>query len=108
MTSPQPARLQLPQELTIYTIAETRASWLDWLSSDAAQGEGEAVCAVDGKDVDEVDAAGVQLLVALSHSLQRQQRSLRLCHASRPLRQACQDLGVTSLLGSSDEEGAPA
>ena len=59
---------------------------------------GDAVCRVDGEDVDEVDAAGVQLLVALAHSLQRQQVTLQLQHASRPLRDACHDLGLAGLL----------
>ena len=30
------AMLRLPAELTIYTAAETRASWLAWLAGDAA------------------------------------------------------------------------
>ena len=102
------AHLRLPQELTIYTAAETRTAWLAWLSGDEALAAGDTVCRVDGEDVDEVDAAGVQLLVALAHSLQRQQRALRLCNTSRPLRQACQDLGTEALLLGSDDEGAAA
>lgn len=103
MTHPPPPALRLPRELTIYTAAETRASWLGWLSGDGghAHAEGDTVCRVDGEDVDEVDAAGVQLLVALAHSLQRQQGTLQLCNSSRPLRQACQDLGLADwLLGT--------
>jgi anti-anti-sigma regulatory factor len=106
---PHPApHLRLPQELTIYTAAETRAAWLAWLSGDEALAAGEAVCRVDGEDVDEVDAAGVQLLVSLAHSLQRQQRTLRLCNTSRPLRHACRDLGTEALLLGTDDEGATA
>lgn len=93
-----PPTLRLPHELTIYTAAETRASWLAWLSDDGAQTAGEAVCLVDGEHVDEVDAAGVQLLVALAHSLQRQQVSLQVRQPSGPLRGACQDLGLAGLL----------
>ena len=105
MTNPHPPALRLPRELTIYTAAETRASWLAWLSGDGGHAErnaqGEPVCRVDGEDVDEVDAAGVQLLVALAHSLQRQHGTLQLCNSSRPLRQACQDLGLAGwLLGT--------
>ena len=108
MPNPSAPSLRLPHELTIYTAAETRASWLAWLSSDDAHSAGEPVCQVDGEDVDEVDAAGVQLLVSLAHSLQRQHRTLRLCNTSRPLRNACQDLGTATLLLGTDDEGGTA
>ena len=125
MSTPHPPpALRLPHELTIYTAAETRTTWLAWLAllSDAdahadldAQGpaEADAVGRVDGEDVDQVDAAGVQLLVALAHSLQRQHGTLQLCNASRPLRQASQDLGVAGLLlgteaHATEAAGAPA
>lgn len=108
MPSPPPSALRLPQELTIYTAAETRASWLAWLCGLGAPADLAAVCRVDGEDVDEVDAAGVQLLVALAHSLQRQQCSLQLWPASAPLRRACQDLGVAALLLGANPAGAPA
>lgn len=98
--------LRLPQELTIYTAAETRAAWLAWLSGDEALAAGNPVCRVDGEAVDEVDAAGVQLLVSLANSLQGQQRTLRLCNTSRPLRQACRDLGAAALLLDADEGAA--
>lgn len=106
-----PSALRLPQELTIYTAAETRAAWLAWLawlSGDGAHAEGEGVCRIDGEDVGEIDAAGVQLLVALAHSLQRLQCTLQLCQASSPLRNACRDLGVADLLLGTEDEGVPA
>ncbi len=106
--TPTPPALRLPHELTIYTAAETRAAWLAWLSGDGAQAGTDAVCHVDGEDVDEVDAAGLQLLVALAHSLQRQQVKLRLLQASRPLRNACHDLGLAGLLLGTDHAGAAA
>jgi ABC-type transporter Mla MlaB component len=90
--------LCLPAELTIYTATETRAAWLGWLAGDGSSSGHEAVCEVDAASVDEVDAAGVQLLVALAHSLQRQHSRLRLHEPSQPLRQACLDLGVAGLL----------
>jgi len=106
MTTATLPALRLPHELTIYTAAETRTAWLTWLSGEAAHSSGEAVCEVDGADVDEVDAAGVQLLVALAHSLQRQQLTLQLRRASGPLRNACHDLGLAGLLlGPADQEG---
>jgi anti-anti-sigma regulatory factor len=91
--------LHLPTELTIYTAAETRSTWLAWLAGlDGLLGLDEPVCAVDASACDEVDAAGLQLLVALAHSLARRQRRLQLCRPAAPLRTACVELGLADLL----------
>ena len=93
--------LRLPSELTIYTACQTRQTWLAWLSAEQA-GPGDPppdrLCPVDAAAVDQVDAAGVQLLVALAASLAQQQRRLQLQAPSEPLRQACTSLGATALL----------
>ncbi len=88
--------LRLPAELTIYTAAETRSAWLGWLAGET--GLDEPVCAVDASACDEVDAAGLQLLVALAHSLARRQRRLQLLQPAAPLRTACTELGLAELL----------
>ena len=85
--------LTLPAELSIYTAGETRTAWLAWLAE-----HGEGPLAVDAAPVTEVDAAGVQLIVALSRSLAAQQRELRLRDPSPVLRNACERLGLTALL----------
>lgn len=90
------AGLRLPAELTIYTAAETRSAWLGWLAGTSALDE--PVCAVDASACDEVDAAGLQLLVALAHSLAQRQRRLLLRHPATPLRTACVELGLADLL----------
>jgi anti-anti-sigma regulatory factor len=93
------APLRLPAELTIYTAAETRDAWLAWLAGDAAQAAAaEPLCPVDASGCDEIDAAGAQLLVALAHSLARQQRQLQLQQPSTPVRAACHDLGLADWL----------
>ena len=93
------AGLRLPAELTIYTAAETRGAWLAWLAGAAAQAaQADPVCAVDASACDEIDAAGTQLLVALAHSLARQQRQLQLCRASGAVRAACTELGLADWL----------
>jgi anti-anti-sigma regulatory factor len=91
--------LALPAELTIYTAGETRPQWLAWLAADDAES-----LQVDASGVTEVDAAGVQLLVALARALQAQQRRLLLDRPSPVLRGACERLGLTGLL----EAGLPA
>lgn len=103
------APLRLPAELTIYTAAETRTAWLHWLGEHAgAAGDADALCAADASGCDEIDAAGVQLLVALAHSLAQQQRRLQLQHASTPVRQACRDLGLAAWLLADASSGVPA
>ncbi len=100
-TLPALPTLSLPAELTIYTASETRAAWLAWLAAERSDGSndtGDDRCPVHAGAVDQVDAAGVQLLVALSHTLARQQRRLQLLDPSAPLRGACEALGASALL----------
>lgn len=87
--------LLLPAELSIYNAAELRPHWLDWAGRHAAP---EAVA--DGSAVDQVDGAGVQLLLALQHSLAARGVVLRLRAPSRPLREACDALGLTDWLAN--------
>jgi anti-anti-sigma regulatory factor len=95
--------LALPAELTIYTAGETRPQWLAWLAADDAES-----LQVDASGVTEVDAAGVQLLVALDRALQAQQRRLLLDRPSPALHAACERLGLTGLLEHGMTAGAGA
>lgn len=100
----------LPTELTIYAAGPARALFMGWLAKlpagrRAARHEGTPL-AVDGAGVQEVDAAGVQLLLSLSRSLASRKRTLRLVNASGPLARACETLGATRLLESGAGEGA--
>ena len=88
-----PSVLALPAELTIYTVGETRPQWLAWLAADDAES-----LRADASGVTEVDAAGVQLLVALARAVEFQQRRLQLDGPSPALRGACERLGLTGLL----------
>ncbi len=87
--------LALPTELTIYTAAETRSAWLAALSEG-----GDGSLAVRAGAVTEIDAAGVQLLASLARTLAAQQRSLQLVEPSDTLRNACERLGLSSLLAA--------
>ncbi len=88
--------LALPSELSIYTAAELHPQWLAWVGDAAAAG-GDAL--VDGQAVDQVDGAGVQLLVALQRCLAARGCVLRLQAPSRPLSEACKALGLAGWLG---------
>ena len=93
------APLRLPAELTIYTAAATRDAWPAWRAGAPAQAAAaEPLCPVDASGCDEIDAAGAQLLVALAHSVARQQRQLQLQQPSAPVRAACHDLGLAAWL----------
>lgn len=93
--------LVLNAEMTIYVVSELRAAWLAWMDGLA---DDEAEVAVDGRAVEEVDAAGLQALLALSHSLKARQQRLRVHAASGTLHAACHRLGLAHLLA--EPEGA--
>lgn len=95
--------LVLPAELTIFVAAELRDPWLQWLEQAAGQ---EADAEADGQAVEEIDAAGLQCLLALSRSLQARQQTLRIRRPSPTLRQACHRIGAADLLAVN--EGADA
>lgn len=99
-------RLALPAELTIYTAAELHPRWLQWL--DAVTPDAPPL-AVQASAVDQVDAAGVQLLLALAHGLTEREQMLRLHAPSSALLQACEALGLQGWARAhTDPAGAPA
>jgi anti-anti-sigma regulatory factor len=85
-------RLELPNELCVPAVSALRLACLEWLD---AQDADELV---DASQVDEVDAAGVQLLVALSRSLTSRGRRLQLHAPSDPLRDALRTLAAYALI----------
>ncbi|MFN9772268.1 MAG: lipid asymmetry maintenance protein MlaB [Burkholderiales bacterium] len=87
--------LALPRELCVPTVAALRTDCLEWLDV------GDPDAAVDASGVDEIDAAGVQLLVSLSRTLAARGRPLRLHAPSGPLRDACRTLGAHALIDAS-------
>jgi ABC-type transporter Mla MlaB component len=99
--SPPHPPLRLPAELTIYTVGELHPQWLAWLAAS------EPVAAVTGECVDQVDAAGLQLLLALQRALANKGHSLALHDPSTALQAACQALGLQDWL-SEHGPGVPA
>lgn len=99
----------LPEELSIYTVGEVRAQCLVWIGEPAAEGDtASGAWPLDAHAVDQVDAAGVQLLVSLSHTLSRQDQRLHLLQPSGPLTEACAALGLAGWLSACTAEGAAA
>lgn len=88
---------RLPAELTIYAARDGAEQGLLWLNAlDRTPGDAPLELAADA--VVEVDAAGVQLLIALSRSLEARGRRLRLRDPSPVLKRALTTLGATALL----------
>jgi anti-anti-sigma regulatory factor len=56
-------RFELPGELTIYSVMETRDSLLAW--AERARAQTNAPLEISARDVESVDGAGLQLLAAL-------------------------------------------
>jgi ABC-type transporter Mla MlaB component len=96
---PSPA-LRLPAELTIYTAGELHPHWLAWLATN------EATSAVEADAVDQVDAAGMQLLLALQRALAERGRPLALHSPSAALRDACAAMGLQGWLAQHSEQVA--
>jgi anti-anti-sigma regulatory factor len=99
----------LPPEFTIYAVAGLRQEWLAWLPDvstarrDAAERPED--WPVDGSAVAAVDAAGLQMLVALSRSVAACGKSLVLAEPSAVLVAGCEALGLSELLGRGDAAG---
>ena len=87
----------LPADLTIYNVAALRVQWLALLDK-SGKAAARQFGRFDASAVEQVDAAGLQLLVALSHSLAGRQRRLQIVAPSQALRSACEALGLTELL----------
>jgi anti-anti-sigma regulatory factor len=99
----------LPAEVTIYTVGELKGQCLAWLGESPAEGDaGGDHWPLDASAVDQIDAAGVQLLVSLSHSLLQQGQPLFLQQPSAVLVDACASLGLSDWLAACTPEGAPA
>ena len=92
------AHLRLPAELTIYTVGELHPQWLAWLQ--AAPPE----AAVHGGEVDQLDAAGVQLLLSLQRALVQRGQRFVLQMPSAVLSSGCQAMGLGPWLAQHREE----
>lgn len=100
--APAHAALALPEELTIYTVGELHRQWLAWLEKLPADGPGAELL---GDVVDQVDAAGLQLLLALDRGLTARGLTWVLPRPSAALRTGCDAIGLGPWLR---DHGAPA
>lgn len=95
--------LQLPGELTIYTVGELREPWTAWVAAlDPAATRARA----DGGAVAEVDGAGAQLLLALARRCAARGQPLVVEPCSATLAAACGALGLGSMLADENAGAA--
>lgn len=78
---------ELPPEINIYNVLETRDALLAWVSEQLVKGS--ARLEVSARDVTDVDGSGLQLLAALSNM----EHSWRLVDSSAVFAQACRTIG---------------
>lgn len=95
-----PAPLVLPAELTIYTVGELHPLWLTWLSQLSPSPGPELVVEVQAAGVDQVDAAGMQLLLSLQIALTALGRRCWLRDTSSVLQAGCAALGLSGWLAA--------
>jgi ABC-type transporter Mla MlaB component len=101
----------LPAELTIFHVAELHRDWLARLAEhDAAAGAAAAgdEARIDAAALQQIDGAGLQLLLALRKALVERGLAVQLHDAGEPLRAAATALGLAVALGLGTAEGAAA
>ena len=100
---------RLPEELLIYYVTEQKVALLALLrdiESDRPVGT-RAYCYLIAKDVMEMDAAGLQLLVAFKHECASRDINLLILEPSRSFKSVCGLFGLQSfLLPNTDESPA--
>jgi ABC-type transporter Mla MlaB component len=96
--------LTLPAELTIYTVGELHPQWLAWLGGQPAEGAAQVHAAA----VEQVDGAGLQLLLALGRGLEERGQTLRLQAPSDVLRNGGAALGLDGWLAARCADGVAA
>lgn len=80
----------LPAEFNIYAAESCHAALLTWLQELDPQGEGIRPLTVDGSQVVQVDASGLQILLSLKAS----GLAWELLAPSEVLKKACSDFGL--------------
>jgi ABC-type transporter Mla MlaB component len=94
-------RFELPAELNIYGVLDTRDKLLAWVTEHATKGHD--YLEISARDVEEVDGSGLQLLAAISNMDQ----PWRLVEASERFTDACRAMGLTQWLDSRYLKNSP-
>ncbi len=90
----------LPAELTIYSVMETRDALLTW--AEKMRAESADTLQVKGAAVEQVDGAGLQLLASLAAT----DANWELLEPSAALADACRCMGLSRWLTAQANTGA--
>jgi ABC-type transporter Mla MlaB component len=97
---------RLPSELLVYQVLALQQELLSKLDQLlAAEDVVSDPLQLLAQEVVEVDAAGLQLLVALKHECAKRAVQLQVNNASESFRHACVDFGLDSFLLGSHPQG---
>ena len=91
-------QIDLPAELTIYTVAGLREEWMKQFASTGSKKQKSGSCTVDGNGVGQIDGAGLQMLVSLSKYLAHNGIPIQIKSPSKPLFDALSIAGLAALL----------
>lgn len=97
--SAQPNLFELPERLVVGEAPKLQTALLDWLDSQGPTTRAHALSLLAHR-VREVDAAGIQLLAALTSSIARRGWVWQLLSPSEELAQACRLVGFGDWLAS--------
>lgn len=100
---PEVEALVLPAELTIYAVGALHPQWRAWAEQFTQAADDGAPAEVLASAVDQVDAAGVQLLLSLQRSLAARGHRCTLRQPSRALETGCAALGLAGWLAEHAE-----
>jgi anti-anti-sigma regulatory factor len=87
----------LPAEFGIYTVAQVRRELVEALDAHGPHLDGTLV--IDAREVEQPDAAALQLLVVLAADLRRRGMRLQVRDPSAPLERVIRRFGAASALG---------
>ncbi len=87
--------LHLGEQLVIGTAGKVKSEWMDTINSGI-----QSPIVLDGKDVNNIDTAGLQLVIALTRELSEDGVSWRWGDRSEVLQSSAEQLGVSGLIFS--------
>ncbi|HIJ21874.1 MAG: STAS domain-containing protein [Gammaproteobacteria bacterium] len=86
-------RFSLGEQLVISTVGKLRAEWMDQIMADT-----ESPVVLDGGEVQSIDTAGLQLVVALIRELGEDGVSWQWSASSDTLKSSAEQLGMSKML----------
>ncbi len=84
----------LPDNVNIYNVKEIRQDLLEYLH------EVDKECIIDAQNVKDIDGSGIQLLLSLYKSCNREDKSIKILHLDEQLNHILEISGSIDILHS--------